>query len=254
MVSGPTLAWAASTAAVGCAASRSANSVAGRSPRIGGDDDLDVARHRGLDGAGERLAVGGEHEARRQDFDDRFQLAEVARHQRVGHRDRRVGNAGHHRGEAEQRVLEVVAGQDRDRPLGRQRPLQQRLRDGAHLRQRLRVGERAPRRRPARAAPGTRGRARPWPSAPGAASACRDRRRACAASADRCVPSGLRSTSTSAGPSSHRAERRRRRRSLSRIASVTKHLLAALLQKILQPRLGLVAALTRPTAISDSVK
>ena len=31
-VSGPTLAWAASTAWVGCAASRSANSVAGRSP------------------------------------------------------------------------------------------------------------------------------------------------------------------------------------------------------------------------------
>ena len=68
MVSGPTLAWAASTASVGFAASSSANGVAGRSPRIGGDDDLDVARHRGLDGARERLAVGGEHQARRQRF------------------------------------------------------------------------------------------------------------------------------------------------------------------------------------------
>ena len=88
--------------------------------RIGGDHDLDVGRHGGVDGARERLAVGGEHQARRQDLDDRLELAEVARHQRVGHRDRRIGHADHHRGEPEQRVLDVVAGQDRDRPLGRE--------------------------------------------------------------------------------------------------------------------------------------
>ena len=113
--------------------------------RIGGDDDLDAGRHRGLDGARERLAVGGKHQARRQRRHDRLQLAEVARHQRVGHRDRRIGNARHLRSEPQQRMLDVVAGQDRDRPFGRERALQQRLRDGAHLREHLRVAARPPR-------------------------------------------------------------------------------------------------------------
>src|SRR5436190_11826059 len=56
------------------------------------------------------------------------------------------------------------------------------------------------------------------------------------------VPSALRSSSTFAGPS--RTGRSGADAALmSRIASATEHLLAALLEKILQPRLGVVAAL-----------
>ena len=79
---------------------------------------LDADRHRRVDRARERLAVRDENEPRRQDFNDRLELAEVARHQRVGHRDRRIGHARHHGGEAHERMLDVVAGEDRDRTLG----------------------------------------------------------------------------------------------------------------------------------------
>jgi hypothetical protein len=121
MMSGPTLACAASTSPVAWVAASSANSVALRSS-----------------------AVGDEHHARSEIVDDRFQLAEVGRHQRVGHRDRRVGSADGHGRQPEQAVLDIVAGQDRDRPLDRDIPLQQRLRDAAHLGERLRVGQCAP--------------------------------------------------------------------------------------------------------------
>ena len=50
-----------------------------------------------------------------------------------------------HGGEAEQRMLDVVAGQDRNRPLGRQVALQQRRGDGANGRECLRIAQRAPR-------------------------------------------------------------------------------------------------------------
>ena len=41
-------------------------------------------------------------------------------------------------------MLDVVAGEDGDRPLGRQAAAQQRRGDGAHLREHLRVAQRAP--------------------------------------------------------------------------------------------------------------
>ena len=65
MVSGPTLAWAASTAAVGSVITRSANGVVGRLPSgLAAVDNLGADRHGGIDGAGERLAVGGINQAR----------------------------------------------------------------------------------------------------------------------------------------------------------------------------------------------
>ncbi len=71
-------------------------------------------------------------------------LPKSSRDKRIGDRNRRIGNADMHGGEAEQRVLDVVAGQDRDRPLGREIALEQRRRDRAHRRQRLRIAQRAP--------------------------------------------------------------------------------------------------------------
>ena len=86
--------------------------------RIAGHHQFDVVRHRRRDGARERPAVIGEHHAGRQQVDDGAQFAEVARQQRIGRRDRRIGNADAHRRQRQQRVLDVVAGNDGDRPLG----------------------------------------------------------------------------------------------------------------------------------------
>ncbi len=93
--------------------------------RIARHHQFDVVRHGGVDRARERPAVIGEHHAGREQVDDRAQFAEVARQQRIGRRDRRIGNADAHRRERQQRVLDVVAGDDGDRPLGRQPAPQQ---------------------------------------------------------------------------------------------------------------------------------
>ena len=79
--------------------------------RIAGHDQLDLVRHRFVDGPRKRSAVSGKNEAGREQVDDGAQLAEVVRHQRIGRRDRRVGNADIHRSESEQCVLDVIAGQ-----------------------------------------------------------------------------------------------------------------------------------------------
>ncbi len=145
MVSGPTAACAASTLAVGAVLARSAKRVARRlGRRVARHHDLDIGRHRGLDRLGEHVAVAGKHQARRQQFDDRTQLAEIARHQRIGRRDRRVGNAGIERAERDERVLDVVAGENDERPLGGEIARQQRLADAAGKFQRLLVGDGAP--------------------------------------------------------------------------------------------------------------
>ena len=70
-------------------------------------------------------------------LEDVAQLAVVLRDQRIRRRDRRERHAGEHRAEREQEVLEVVVGQDRDRPLGREAAVEQRLGDGARALQRL---------------------------------------------------------------------------------------------------------------------
>ncbi len=121
MVSGPTAVWAASAAGSAAAAKSSANSDAGRvRRRIARHHHLDVGRHRLFDGAREGRAIGREDEAGREQCEYVFELPEVAGDQRIGRRDRRVGDADIHRSEPEQRVLEVVAGEDHDGALGRE--------------------------------------------------------------------------------------------------------------------------------------
>src|ERR1700730_12832436 len=88
-VAGPTFACAASTAAVGRASRSSVKGVIGRS--LAG-----LAVNATSTSCGTGAAVGGEDETRRQNLDDRLQLLEVARDQRIGHRDRRVGHAHMH--------------------------------------------------------------------------------------------------------------------------------------------------------------
>ena len=73
-----------------------------------------------------------------------LELAVVLRDQRVGGRDRRVGHAGEHRAEGEQQVLDVVVGEDGDRPLDRERMREQPLGDRAGGDQRLGVAHPAP--------------------------------------------------------------------------------------------------------------
>ena len=104
--------------------------------RVGRDHDLGVRRYRRGDSGTKRLAISGEHQTGIQQRDDMTQLFKVFRHQRIGHRDRRVGNAHVHGSEAEQRVLEIVAGENDQRALRRELAVEQRLRECAHLVQR----------------------------------------------------------------------------------------------------------------------
>ena len=112
--------------------------------RIAGDHQFGVARQRRRDGAPERAAVTGEHHAGRQQVDDGAQLAEVGRQQRIGRRDRRIGNADAHRRQRQQRVFDVVAGNDRDRLVRREPAAQERCADAPGQRQHLRIAQRAP--------------------------------------------------------------------------------------------------------------
>ncbi len=85
-----------------------------RTPR---DHQLRVTWHRGGDGPSEGLPVGGEHQPRRQQVEHGAKLAMVARQQRIGWRDRRVGDPDIEGGEPEQGVLQIIAGENGDRPL-----------------------------------------------------------------------------------------------------------------------------------------
>ena len=49
--------------------------------RVARNDQLDLVGHGFIKGAGERATVIDEHKTRREQVDDRAQLAEVARHQ-----------------------------------------------------------------------------------------------------------------------------------------------------------------------------
>ena len=85
-----------------------------------------------------------------------LELGEVLGDQRIGRRNRRIGHARDHRAEADQRMVDAVARQDRDRPLGVRPRSIRRLRDAA--RERCAPPRRSPcaRRRPARSARKTR--------------------------------------------------------------------------------------------------
>jgi len=112
--------------------------------RIAGDHKFDVVRHGRVKRARKRRAVIGEYQARRQQFDDHAQFAEVARQQRIGRRDRRIGHADIHRRQRQQRVLDTVAGNDDDGPFRGQSTPQQRRADPPHILQHLRITELAP--------------------------------------------------------------------------------------------------------------
>jgi hypothetical protein len=86
--------------------------------RIDRDRHFHIARQRGGNGAGEGGAIGGKSEARRKDFDYGFELAEILRQQRIGHRDWRIGNADMHGGKAKERMFDIVAGENGDRAFG----------------------------------------------------------------------------------------------------------------------------------------
>ncbi len=112
--------------------------------RIARYHQFDIRRDGSVDRAREGPAVIGEHHPGREQFDDRAQFAEIGRQQRIGRRDRRIGNADTHRRQRQQRVLDIVAGDDGDRPLRRQPAPQQRRADAPRRRQHLRIAERAP--------------------------------------------------------------------------------------------------------------
>ena len=145
IVSGPTFAWARSTSARGLGRQHRLERVARRGGgRVRPDDDLHVRRHGRLDRGGEGTAVVCERQARRQQPDDRLELGEILGDQRIGRRHGRVRNAGDHRAEADQGVIDAVAGEDRDRPLDGEVPVDQALGDAARRRARRGVGYLAP--------------------------------------------------------------------------------------------------------------
>ncbi len=112
--------------------------------RVDPGDDFDVLRNGGLDRRGERRAVGDEDEARRKDRDNGLQLGEIFGDQRIGRRDRRVGDASDHRAEPDQRMVDAVAGENGDRPLDREFSVDKRLRDAAGRMLRGAVRDHAP--------------------------------------------------------------------------------------------------------------
>ena len=63
--------------------------------------------------------LAAKHKTGRENVDDGFEFLEILRQQRVRHRDRRIRNADMHGRKANERMLDVIAGQNRDRPLGR---------------------------------------------------------------------------------------------------------------------------------------
>ena len=145
MVSGAISACAISTAGVGCAFARSANSVAGRS--LGGFAVTAISTPGGTAAAMARakaVPLAAKTKSGLKNLDNGFELAEILRQQRVRHRDRRIGNADMHGGKAKERVLDIVAGKNRDRALRRQAARQQRRGDGAHFRQCVGISQRAP--------------------------------------------------------------------------------------------------------------
>ena len=81
-------------------------------------DQLHIRRHGVLDGARERGAVGDEDHAGRHEIDDIFQFSMVAGDQRIGRRHRRIGAARIKRAHTHHGVVEVIAGEDHQGPLG----------------------------------------------------------------------------------------------------------------------------------------
>ena len=101
-------------------------------------DHLD-ARATSGDRLREGRAIRGVHQPRGEQRKDRPQLAEVGGKQRIGRRYRRIGDAGIHRPEVQQPMLDVIAREHDQRPLGRQAVGEQRRADAPRLVQRIAV-------------------------------------------------------------------------------------------------------------------
>ena len=152
----------------------------GRGPvlrRIDARDHLDVLGHARGQREREPASVADIDEARSQNVEDGFELAVVLGDQRIGLRDRRVRHAGDHGAKPDQRMLDAVAGEDRDGPLARQaRGRRAPARPGGRCRapaRRTRFAKRLPGARPR-----TAGRARPSPNDRASRSSIADRARA----------------------------------------------------------------------------
>jgi len=123
-----------------------------------GEDFVDARAGRGVEQRRERRrlgAYGGErravplrivrpYQARLEQLEDRPQLGEILRHQRVRGRNRRHRHARVHGAEREQAVVDAVVGEDGERLLGAETALEQRLADAPRTVQRLRIGKLAP--------------------------------------------------------------------------------------------------------------
>ncbi|MCW0416339.1 hypothetical protein NB689_002093 [Xanthomonas sacchari] len=104
----------------------------------------DIGGEHRCDRRGERSAVAGEQQARTQHLGHMPQLGEIARQQRIARRHRAVRDAGVHRRERQLQVFQIVAGQDRQRPLRRQAHVQQMRGDAAGALEHLRVAQAPP--------------------------------------------------------------------------------------------------------------
>ena len=118
-------------------------------------EHLGLAAHR-VDRLLEDIPLRSENQPRRQQLEDRAQLAEIGGEQRIRRRHRRVRNADVHRAEMQQRVLDVVAREHDERPLRGQLLLQQVLPDAPRALERLRDTSASSSHRPARCAKSTR--------------------------------------------------------------------------------------------------
>ena len=112
--------------------------------RIARDHDLNIRRNDGFNRTRELRARRDEHQPGRQQVEDMAKFCHVVRNQRVGRRDRRIRHADIVGRKADQRVLDVVAGEDHDRPLGGQIAPEQRFANCADKGQRLRISHTAP--------------------------------------------------------------------------------------------------------------
>ncbi len=112
--------------------------------RRGGGHELHAARQHAAECARKRVAVGRKHEPRPHALEDRFERRVVASLQRVRRCDRRVEDAGIHRRERQQRVVDAIARKNDERFLLRQPSIEEALRQASHALERLRVGDARP--------------------------------------------------------------------------------------------------------------
>ena len=101
-------------------------------------------RAHGRERRSELRRIGGVHQTRAQQLEDRLELGEVLRHQRIGRRDRRHRDADVHRAEREQGVVHRIVREDGERAFGVEAALEQRTADAPHGVERLAVGHLAP--------------------------------------------------------------------------------------------------------------